>query len=156
MKETCRVSFQPDGRTVFVIRGTNLIEAAGQGGIIIDTPCGGKAGCGKCKIQIQRDAPEPNASDIKHLSTEEYLSSGCRLACQCKVLKDMVVYIPDSVRFFEQIVLTSGHEREYQVEPNIRKCHLAVPEPTVNDLRSDEDRLDGQDPVAGDPVCDNA
>lgn len=140
MRETCRVSFQPDGRSVFVIKGTNLIEAAGQAGIIINIPCGGKGVCGKCKVQIQQNPPGPTAADVKHIKPRE-LEDGYRLACQCKLVADTVVYIPDHLRLFEQIVLTEGEEREFLLQPNIRKCHLKLREPSVEDPRSDEDRL---------------
>ena len=35
------VTFQPSGRTVYVLPGTVLLEAAAQAGLAIQTPCGG-------------------------------------------------------------------------------------------------------------------
>jgi uncharacterized 2Fe-2S/4Fe-4S cluster protein (DUF4445 family) len=47
-----KITFQPQGRTVYVLPGTKVIEAAAVAGIIIDTPCGGAGTCGKCKVKI--------------------------------------------------------------------------------------------------------
>lgn len=138
--ETFRVAFQPEGRSVFVMAGTKIIEAAGQAGIIINTPCGGQGTCGKCKVQVQGEAPEPVEAERDHLSREE-LAAGLRLACQLGVDRDMVVTVPRDVRFFEQVILTEGVERDYAFDPNVRKKYVTLPEPSLEDLRSCVDRL---------------
>ncbi|MEN6386320.1 MAG: ASKHA domain-containing protein [Phycisphaerales bacterium] len=72
-----KITFQPQGRTVYVLPGTKIIEAAAIAGVIIDTPCGGMGKCGKCKVVI--------------------LESGNRiecLACQQTLTKDTVVEVP--------------------------------------------------------------
>ena len=50
-RPTCRVTFQPEGSSAFVLADTTLVEAAGQAGIILNTPCGGQGTCGKCVVQ---------------------------------------------------------------------------------------------------------
>ena len=45
------VTFLPAGRTVYVLAGTRLIEAAAEAGIILDSPCGGEGVCGKCRVR---------------------------------------------------------------------------------------------------------
>ncbi|MDD5134047.1 MAG: ASKHA domain-containing protein [Phycisphaerae bacterium] len=67
------------GRTVYVLAGAKVIEAAAQAGIIIETPCGGEGLCKKCKIKI--------------LSGQD---SGEALACQTIVDGDMVVEVSPS------------------------------------------------------------
>ena len=47
-----RVVFQPDDREVSIHQGATLLEAAGQAGIVLSTPCGGKGTCGKCLVQL--------------------------------------------------------------------------------------------------------
>ena len=47
-----KVTFQPSGRSVYVLPGTTIMEAAGRAGIILQTPCGGKGTCGKCQVKI--------------------------------------------------------------------------------------------------------
>jgi len=150
-REVHRVTFQPEGRNVFVLRGTKIVEAAGQAGIILNTPCGGEGTCGKCRVEVLGSAPEPTGAERRHLS-EEQLSGGLRLACQAVVDRDMVVSVPEETRFFEQVILTEGKVHAYHHAPNVRKRHFELPEPTVEDLRSDVDRLtealaeEGQEP----------
>ena len=137
---TFRVTFQPEGRSVFVLRGTKIVEAAGQVGIILNTPCGGEGTCGKCRVDVLGAAPEPSEAEKKHLKPDE-IASGVRLGCQLAVDRDVVVSVPEGARFFEQVVLTEGKEPWYRFEPNVRKCYVELPEPSVDDLRSDVDRL---------------
>ncbi|MFA6187206.1 MAG: 2Fe-2S iron-sulfur cluster-binding protein, partial [Phycisphaerae bacterium] len=73
-----KVVFQPQGRAVSVLPGTKIIEAAAVAGIIIDTPCGGKGTCKKCKIKIVQ--PKDKAGEC--------------LACQTAVFADTVIEVP--------------------------------------------------------------
>ena len=139
-RETYRVTFQPDGRSVFALRGTKLVEAAGQAGIILNQPCGGEGTCGKCRVEVQHNAPEPTPSDRRLLDPAK-VADGWRLACQLTVTGDMVVSIPQETRFFEQIVLTEGKGRKYPFNPNLRKRYVTVAKATVEDQRSHLDRL---------------
>jgi len=139
-RSTFRVTFQPEGRSVFVLAGTKLVEAAGQAGIILNQPCGGEGTCGKCRVEVLGSAPEPTPADRRSFGDAE-LAEGTRLACQLTVQSDLVVSIPQETRFFEQMVLTEGAECTYPFEPNVRKDFVTVPEPTVQDQRSDLDRL---------------
>jgi uncharacterized 2Fe-2S/4Fe-4S cluster protein (DUF4445 family) len=139
-RETYRVAFQPEGRSVFVLRGTKIIEAAGQAGIILSQPCGGEGTCGKCRVEVLGDCPEPTPSDRRAL-TPEQLGAGWRLACQLAVVGNMVISVPRETRFFEQMVLTEGPACRYPLEPNLRKKFLRVPEATTEDQRSDLARL---------------
>lgn len=137
---TCRVTFQPEGRSVFALSGTKLIEAAGQAGIILNQPCGGEGACGKCRVEVLEDAPEPTPADRRHLD-EQQLTQGWRLACQLDIQTDLAVSVPQETRFFEQMILTEGEGCQYPFHPHVRKKLFTVPEPTVEDQRSDLDRL---------------
>ena len=51
MRETeVPVTFQPPEKTVYVLRGTRLLEAAAMAGLVLDSPCGGEGICGKCRV----------------------------------------------------------------------------------------------------------
>ena len=139
-RETFRVTFQPEGRSAFVLRGTKLVEAAGQAGIILNQPCGGEGTCGKCRVEVLDKAPPPGAPDRKHLGAP-LVAQGWRLACQMAVQSDLVISVPQETRFFEQRILTEGEGARYPFQPNLRKKLVRVPPPTVQDQRSDLDRL---------------
>jgi len=139
-RETFRVTFQPDGRNVFILEGTNLVEAAGQAGIVLNQPCGGQGTCGKCRVQVTEGAPRPSPSARNLLAGEE-IEEGIRLACQISVDRDMKVWVPDESRFFEQVILTEGAGHGYTFDPPLHKRCVNVSAPTVEDQRSYVDRL---------------
>lgn len=80
MQKEIKITFQPQGRTVYVLPGTKIIEAAALAGVIIDTPCGGTGTCGKCKVNI--------------IYPDE--KKGECLACQQAVTEDTVIEVPKS------------------------------------------------------------
>ncbi|MBS1966125.1 MAG: 2Fe-2S iron-sulfur cluster binding domain-containing protein, partial [Chloroflexi bacterium SZAS-1] len=51
-----RVVFQPSGRQGVVADGTSLLDAARQLGVDVDSICGGRQTCGKCKILVENGA----------------------------------------------------------------------------------------------------
>ena len=140
MRETLKVTFEPEGRSVYVLKGTNLIEAAGEAGIILNTPCGGQGTCGKCRVQITTGTPEASETDAKALSESE-LEAGYRLACQTKVQDSLVVFVPDDVRFFEQEILTHGVHRDVAIRPAVTKHHVCLEPATLENPIADADRL---------------
>src|SRR3990172_2302452 len=99
-KDPVKVIFEPEGRSVFVLPGTPLIEAAGRAGIVLDTPCGGRGVCGKCRVEITRKPPPPSEADQRHLSADE-ISRGLRLACQTRITAETCVNVPLAARFFD-------------------------------------------------------
>ena len=122
-KDEMKVTFQPSGRSVYVLSGTPLLEAAGRAGIILQTPCGGQGTCGKCKVQVVSE-PEPS------------------LACQTKVEASMVVDVPAESRFEtrQQILVTDSGEVG-DVSPVVRKIPFMLDPPSQEDARSDMARL---------------
>ncbi len=139
MKDSCKVTFQPDGLSVHVFPGTPVLEAAGEAGIVVDTPCGGKGTCGKCRVQIVEGAADPSEEE-KNIFTSEKLESGFRLACQTRINSDIVITIPSSSRFFEQKILTDG-DGEAVLEPCLEKRCVEVTEATLEAPRSAQERI---------------
>ena len=103
-----KVTFEPQGRTVYVLSGTKIIEAAAVAGIIIDTPCGGAGVCGKCRIKIISPASKPTEADKKIFSGDE-LKENRRLACQNQIVEDAVIEVPKESLLWgiEKIVVES-------------------------------------------------
>ena len=128
------ISFQPDGITVSVAGGVTLMEAAGQGGIILDSVCGGAGTCNKCLVEIAGESEAVRS-------------------CQYRVDRDLVVTIPDSSRFFEQQILQEGIDFKAQVEPMVCKHYLQLAEPSLGDLRSDAQRLTDAVAQSGSHTC---
>lgn len=71
----------------------SLAELADKMDIDLNTSCGGKGKCGKCKVQIiSGDVSKPSKAEEKHLKSKE-LDKGVRLAC-CTIPDGDVVFGP--------------------------------------------------------------
>ena len=47
------ITFYPSGEKHTIPEGTLLADALSESGVVINTPCGGKGTCGKCKIRVE-------------------------------------------------------------------------------------------------------
>lgn len=93
MKAPVQITFQPQNITVPVPDGSTVLEAAFSAGVVIDSVCGGKGRCGKCRVEIlSGDAGKLTEREQHFLSFEE-IQKGLRLACQTRVQKGMEIYV---------------------------------------------------------------
>jgi uncharacterized 2Fe-2S/4Fe-4S cluster protein (DUF4445 family) len=97
-QERIKVVFQPWGRTVHVLPGSILLEAAARAGVVLETPCGGGGTCGKCKVKILEGA-ESCRGEESNVITSEMLEEGYRLACEVEINEELVVEIPEASTF---------------------------------------------------------
>ena len=140
MPGTIQVTFEPEGKAAYVLPGSLVIEAAARAGIIIDTPCGGRGTCGKCRVVVRDGCSDVTDTERRLLEPDE-LAAGVRLACQAKLLRQTAVTVPQASRFADQRVLTTGEGGPARLCPAVRKHAVRVPEPTLEDARADSDRL---------------
>ncbi len=140
MSGTIKVTFEPEGKAAFVLPGSLVLEAAARAGIIVDTPCGGRGTCGKCRVLV-RDGCSPVTATERRLLKPKELAGGLRLACQAKLVRETAVTVPDASRFFEQRILTKGVKRVMKLCPAVAKRAVRVEEPTLASSRSDADRV---------------
>lgn len=91
--ELCKISINDDpSNTKTVPGGMTLLTALTGNGIPVPSPCGGKATCKQCRVQVLEGAGEPLETD-KATFNKKQLKDGWRLSCQCKVKSDMHVHI---------------------------------------------------------------
>ena len=90
--EKVTVAFSPMAQTVAVPKGETVLRAAVLAGIAIDSVCGGKGTCGKCRVRAHGGLDEPGEAERAALSPGE-LGSGIRLACQAKILADAALIL---------------------------------------------------------------
>ena len=152
--EKCMVIFQPSGRRGYVQKGKTLKEASVALGVDIEGICGEKAICGKCKVRIDQGFFEKYGieSSREHLSpmgpTERKFFSlqqergGYRLACQAKVLGDVIVFVPEESRMGKQVVRKAAKEISIELKPAIKKYYVEVPKATLEDTLGDWERLE--------------
>lgn len=90
-----------------VAGGQTLLAALTGAGIPVPSPCGGKATCKQCRVQITEGESPPLETDKGTFSTKE-LKEGWRLSCQCKVKHDIHINVDPhslSVEKFECTVV---------------------------------------------------
>ena len=75
-----------------VAGGGTLLVALASNGIPIPSPCGGKATCKQCRVQIVEGALEPLETE-KATFTKKQLKEGWRLSCQTKIKNDLKLHI---------------------------------------------------------------
>jgi uncharacterized 2Fe-2S/4Fe-4S cluster protein (DUF4445 family) len=149
------VQYLPFDRTTRVPPGTTLFSAAHWIGLPIDSTCGGRGTCGKCKVRVIQGTAEVTTADHRQLLKEE-IEGGWRLSCQTRIYDDMVCEVPQLLRVPK--AATMGLGRLVILDPNVRKVYLELAEPTLEDQRSDVMRLkdalteEGHDMEAGVPV----
>jgi uncharacterized 2Fe-2S/4Fe-4S cluster protein (DUF4445 family) len=141
--ERVRLRFLPDGAEVRVPSGTPVFDAASWNGIAIDSTCGGHGTCKKCKVRVVSGEVPVSTVDPRAFTTEE-LREGWRLACRAGARGDLVIEVPP-LQTRPKAAL-AGVGRHVILRPSVQKRHLVLDEPTLEDQRSDLQRvLDGID-----------
>jgi Na+-transporting NADH:ubiquinone oxidoreductase subunit F len=95
LAEECKVSVNDDPELSFeTAGGGTLLSALTSHGIPIPSPCGGKATCKQCRVQIIEGATDPLETD-KGTFNKKQLKEGWRLSCQTKVKHDLHVHVDE-------------------------------------------------------------
>ncbi len=153
-KVTFKFSNAPDVET-FANEGEKLLDVAKKANVVIDAPCSGNASCGKCIVKIISGTVE--SSLTRHFTEKEY-RSGFRLACNSKIIDDVVVMVPDIASAFKKRMKISdlSSEEELKIfrttqeriaatglknENDFRILELQLSEPTIEDTMPDNERL---------------
>ncbi len=138
-----RLRLLPHGAAVRVPRGSPVCDAASWNGIAIDSTCGGHGTCKKCKVRIVSGEMPIGTIDPRAFTPQE-LRDGWRLACRAGARTDLVVEVPPLQTRPKAALVGVG--RHVILRPSVQKRHLVLDEPTMEDQRSDLERvLDGLD-----------
>jgi uncharacterized 2Fe-2S/4Fe-4S cluster protein (DUF4445 family) len=133
-----RLRFLPDGGEVRVPSGTPVFDAASWNGIAIDSTCGGHGTCKKCKVRVLSGDVPVSSLDPRAFNTDE-LRDGWRLACRAAARNDLVVEVPPLQTRPKAALVGVG--RHVILRPAVQKRHLVLEEPTMEDQRSDLQRV---------------
>jgi uncharacterized 2Fe-2S/4Fe-4S cluster protein (DUF4445 family) len=133
-----QVTFHPKGRTIDVPAGTSLLEAAILAGVEINSACGGKGTCGRCRVVVEGDI---DSSKTPSISEEEW-SSGYRLACLSKVKGDCVVFVPEESQLKPMQIVGGKVSTELgNISPMVKAVYVELRSPTLEDNDADLERL---------------
>jgi uncharacterized 2Fe-2S/4Fe-4S cluster protein (DUF4445 family) len=133
-----RLRFEPEGAEVRVPSGTPVFDAASWNGIAIDSTCGGHGTCKKCKVRVIDGELPISSVDPRAFSVDE-LRDGWRLACRAPARENLVIEVPPLQTRPKAALVGVG--RHVILRPAIQKRHLVLDEPTMEDQRSDLQRV---------------
>ncbi|MBW2616951.1 MAG: DUF4445 domain-containing protein [Deltaproteobacteria bacterium] len=128
---------QPDGVK-------NILQLAQEAGLPLQSTCGGKKICGKCKVIVEKsDGPLSPPSDMEREVFGGLVDKGYRLACDTILTDEAVVRIPEESRLKRQVILTSDTEHQYpvQLQSNVSHYYVEVPPPVLDSVIADRERL---------------
>jgi uncharacterized 2Fe-2S/4Fe-4S cluster protein (DUF4445 family) len=147
------IIFQPSGQRGRVEEGKNLLEVSRELGVDIESVCGGKKTCGKCKVRVlegfferhgiqsRTEHLSPLTSEEKKFLTDEELSEGYRLACATQVQGDALIHVPEESRGGKQVVRKEVTLRKIELNPAVRVHTAKLEKPTLADPLGDYERL---------------
>lgn len=135
------ITFQPSGVRVDALPGKAVLDAARRAGEPVESVCGGRMVCGKCKIKPADGKFTPQTAEELRLLSPAELADGIRLACAATPLTDAAVFIPEGSRTGRQVVLRGDASRGFPVEPAVRNYYVELVPPSGSDNTSDIGRV---------------
>ena len=140
------VTVLPANRVAKVPIGTSLHEAIQEAGIVLALPCGGQGRCGRCLVIVRRGRVRRRS--VARL-TPGRVVQGYAVACQTVVESDVMVFVPSQEELLARPEDLSEADKaavdvvtcDHTAEPWIRKYHLVIDPPTLQDNTTDLDRL---------------
>ncbi len=140
-----KVKFLPFEKETEVPKDSTLLEAALKAGIKLNASCNGVGACGKCKLIVKKGKIETQPTTLLSDGEKE---RGYVLACQTKVVEDMVVELPPET--LERQMRCAGQGKEAtqrlkelvaEISPLYEEIELHLDPPTLEDTVCDLDRL---------------
>ena len=128
------------GREVIVEEGETIYDIFISQNIRINSVCGGKGLCGKCKVKV---ADLENVNGVteqeKNILSKEEIADGYRLACLTKILGDNTVIL-ESIE--EHRMMVTRVKQEIELDSGIQQISLKLPAPSIEDPISDLSRIE--------------
>ncbi len=142
------VIFQPSGRQGKVTTGMTIIQASRQLGVDIETICGEKQVCGKCKVKIENSGIGSSIGHLSELTKEEKnllspeeRAQGYRLGCAARIFDDVLIYVPEESRASAQVVRKEARPIDFVLDPAVHRYTVTLAEPTFKNPMADFERI---------------
>ena len=150
MAKKCQILFLPDEVKSAVPVGTTILAAANQAKVFVNSLCGGDGVCGRCRVIVRQGEAVGGSTEF---FTREEIQQGHMLACEARVQSDLIVEIPPETRhpgapeYVEQELpaladVSQRMGRDRKLSPLVRKTHLMLPKPDLDNNVSDLQRLE--------------
>lgn len=108
-----------------VSSGATLLACLSKNNIAIPSPCGGKATCKQCKVQVLEGGGPPLETE-KSSFPKKMIHEGWRLSCQVKVKNDLHIHVEEhylSVKKWQAKVISNDNVATF-----IKELVVEVPE----------------------------
>ncbi len=126
MDESVTVIFHPLGKIASVPKHSSVLNAARQADIYIESICGGKGECKKCKvIHIRGNCTAGSLESTRGLSMDEIQQHYC-LACQTYLLGNCEFTIPVESRIDSPKILLGICRDEKVISPSVMKYQIST------------------------------
>jgi uncharacterized 2Fe-2S/4Fe-4S cluster protein (DUF4445 family) len=149
------IAFSPSGKRGRFVKGVSVLEAARKLGVDLDSVCGGRGICGRCRVSIVEgvDQKRAIASALDHVTEmgaveERYqrvrrsFARGERLGCQARICGDLLVDVPAESQLHRQVVRKRAEAWPVKIDPVSRLHYVEVEKPDMADPSSDFRRLE--------------
>lgn len=146
-----KVTFLPSGKQAIVDEGETLLSAAKKADVYINSVCGGDGICGKCRLIVKEGEVKTPPTTL--LDRNE-IRLGYVLACQATVQSDLSVEVPPETSVVEEekgldeisvryrdIEVVRPEQVAFKHDPLVKKIHLKLPPPSLDDNLSDLQRV---------------
>jgi uncharacterized 2Fe-2S/4Fe-4S cluster protein (DUF4445 family) len=153
-KEKHLVIFQPSGSRGEVEDGMTILEAGRTLGVDIETPCGGRLTCSKCRVKIEEGFFERFGieSSMDHLNpvldrersffrSKGLTEPNLRQSCVAEIHGPVVVFVPEESRAVKQLVRKSAREVNIEIKPALQRYFVEMIPATLHDPLGDWERL---------------
>ncbi|SHJ80928.1 Uncharacterized 2Fe-2 and 4Fe-4S clusters-containing protein, contains DUF4445 domain [Hathewaya proteolytica DSM 3090] len=134
------VKVYPAGEMIDYMEGDSLLHILRNHNIIIESPCGGKGTCGKCRVKVlDGEFNEPCQEEIKHLGEE--IKNGIRLSCLVFPKGDVSIELCKKEGGKHKI-LAEGYIPDFPLNPVVKKKLVKLEKPSFENNRSYEEMLE--------------
>ena len=154
MSASANIVFMPSGQRGQVLQGTPVLDAARSLGVDVDSVCGGRGICGRCKVlvcegEFSKHAITSSASHLSEFTAVEQrysdkrqtLQAGQRLSCQAKVFGDLVIDVPPESQMHRQLVRKEVERRSIALETATRLYCIEVQPAELESSTGDFERV---------------
>jgi uncharacterized 2Fe-2S/4Fe-4S cluster protein (DUF4445 family) len=158
MRNNPLVIFQPSGRQGRVAEGTTLLDAARQLGVDVDSICGGRQTCGKCKVIVEsghfakysitsaEDHVTPMGEDEagyfeRRAPNIKLANANIRLSCATCITGDVLVTVPPESTLRKQVVRKGASDKPIEIDPILRQVFVEVEANALGGRKGDWERL---------------
>ncbi|MGB1006237.1 MAG: 2Fe-2S iron-sulfur cluster-binding protein [Thalassobaculaceae bacterium] len=129
---SARLVWLPAGKRGQAALGRDLLELAREHRVDLDSVCGGRGLCGRCQVDIQagdfakfqlRSAAghvSPPSDAERRFAARHDWSPERRLACQARLIGDVVIDVPASSQIHKQVIVKALNAGALTVDPLLR------------------------------------